>query len=259
MGAGRPRQADPGTLYAVAHQLYWDFRRLAEGRPRQFLDKRKREQLEKGADKANLRLNRARKARLEEMVDEEIRLGRLDPIEKARWLRDVEDGELRLRRQHLHQRLVERFTKHLKFRAELEVLETLLNRKTSPEQVREICKDAFVSRRVEVEPGVIKEVDGFPNWPIAAGSVLPGYLSQYAEQYVAALRDPRFPRCAVSTRPSNRLKQFWFLSRALAGAICGVRTRTAINLVGSLRPEQVFQESRYAKPARKQRKPKKYE
>jgi len=23
---------DPGTLYAIAHQLYWDFKRLAEGR-----------------------------------------------------------------------------------------------------------------------------------------------------------------------------------------------------------------------------------
>src|SRR5437016_3076329 len=166
MGAGRPKQVDPGTLYAIAHQLYWDFRRLAEGRPRQFLDKRKREELEKRLDKANLQLNRARKARLEKMADEEIRLGRLDAGQKDAWLRDVEDGELRIRREHLRQRLVERFTTHTKFRAEPEVLETLLDPNVSPEQVREICKDAFVSRRVEVEPGVIKEVEGFPNWPI---------------------------------------------------------------------------------------------
>src|SRR5205823_14793652 len=92
-------------------------------------------------------------------------------------------------------------------------------------------------------------------WPIAVGSTFPGYLSQHAEQYVAALRDARFPRCDVSSRPSTRLKQFWFLSRALAGALFEVRTRTAINLVGSLRPEQIFRQSREAKPSRK-RKPK---
>jgi hypothetical protein len=68
------------------------------------------------------------------------------------------------------------------------------------------------------------------------------------------LKDPRFPRCDVKLRPTNRLKQFWFLSRALAGAAFGYRTRTSINLVGSLRPEQTFEESHAAKPVRRQRK-----
>ena len=107
-------------------------------------------------------------------------------------------------------------------------------------------------RNFEIEPGVIKRVE-VPAWPIPPGSPFPGYLSQYAEQYAQALRDPRFPRCDVSTRPSSQLKQFWFLSRALAGALFGVSTRTAINLVGSLRPEQAFEESRGAKAARRQR------
>lgn len=73
-------------------------------------------------------------------------------------------------------------------------------------------------------------------------------MSQFAEEFVEAKRDPRYPR---SNRPSNQLKQLWFLSRALAGAVYGVKTRTAINLVGSMRPERVFHESRDGKPARK--------
>ncbi len=126
----------------------------------------------------------------------------------------------------------------------------LLDPSTTPEQVRQLCKDAFMTRMLEVQPGVSKEVE-VSAWPISAGSVLPTYLSQYAEQFVAALRDPRFPHCDVSTRPSTRLKQFWFLSRALAGALFGVTTRTAINLVGSMRPEEMFHESRDGKPARR--------
>lgn len=231
----------------------WDFRRLAEGRSRQFLDRTKREQLDRKVEKARLQLSRGRKARLEQMAEEEIRNGRLNPIEKDQWLRNAEESERLVRRVSLHQLLAERFTKRLKFRAEPEVLETLLDPKTSPEQVREICKDAFMTRTFEIEPGVTKDVE-VPAWPIMVGSVLPGYLSEHAEEYVAALQDRRFPSCDVSRRPSNQLKQLWFLSRALAGAICGVKTRTAINLVGSKRPEQVFEESRAAKPVRKQRK-----
>jgi len=90
-----------------------------------------------------------------------------------------------------------------------------------------------------------------PAWPIAVGSSLPTYMAQYAEQYVAALSDPRFPRASTFQRPSTRLKQFWFLSRALAGALYGVSTRTAINLVGSLRPEETAERSRFGKPERK--------
>jgi len=253
MGAGRPQKVDPGTLYAFAHQFYWDLRRLSEGRSRQLLDRTKREQLDRKVEKAQFQLSHGRKARLEQMAEEEIRNGRLNPTEKDKWLRDAEEGERSARRLSLQQLLAERFTKRLKVRAEPDVLEALLDPEISPERVREICKDAFMTRTFEIEPGVTKEVE-VPAWPISAGSTLPTYLSQYAEQYVEAFRDLRFPRCDVSTRPTNRLKQFWFLSRALAGALFGVTTRTAINLVGSMRPEQVFRESRDGKPARKQRK-----
>jgi len=95
---------------------------------------------------------------------------------------------------------------------------------------------------------------GRSTWVADSGWEHPPHLPvQYAEQYVAALNDPRFPTCDTSKRSSTRLKQLWFLSRALAGAVFGVKPRTAINLVGSMRPEQVFQEARAGKPARKTR------
>jgi hypothetical protein len=123
---------------------------------------------------------------------------------------------------------------------------------------RAFCQDRFhydqgFPEFIEIEPGVFREVNDYPAWPIPAGSTLPTYLSEYAEQYIAALHDRRFPRCDTATRPTNRLKQFWFLSHALAGALYGVTTRTAMNLVGSLRPEEIFQVSRDAKPKRRRR------
>jgi hypothetical protein len=127
---------------------------------------------------------------------------------------------------------------------ENDVISVLLDRDSTPEKIRALCKGAFMTRTF-----MGREIEVLA-WPLPPGSPLPNYLSQYSEQFVAALRDPRFPTCDVSTRPSTRLKQFWFLSRALAGALYGVSTRTAINLVGSLRPEETAEQSRFAKPER---------
>jgi hypothetical protein len=253
MGAGRPKKADPGSLYATAHQFYWDFRRLDEGRSRSLFDKKKHQQLV--GELVNLQLNDEQKTRYQEIVDEEIRAGRLEETERAARLRDLEDGGLSVTLGWAEIIAVEESTRTVKVPGEPDVIEVLLDPSTTAEQVRALCRSAHMRRSFEVKPGVMKEVE-VPAWPLPPGSPFPGYLSQYAEQYVQALRDPRFPRCDVSTRPSSRLKQFWFLSRALAGALFGVTPRTAINLVGSMRPEQLFEESRGAKPARKHRKAK---
>jgi hypothetical protein len=146
---------------------------------------------------------------------------------------------------------IEKSINESKIRPESELLTALLNPAVTPERVRNICKGAVMSVSIEDgEPGLTKEIL-VPAWPIPAGSMLPDYLSQYAEQHVTALNDRRFPRCDISSRPSNRLKQLWFLSRALAGASFGVKTRTAINLVGSMRPEQLFNEFRNGKAPRR--------
>ena len=130
-----------------------------------------------------------------------------------------------------------------------DVLKALLNASTA-RQVRNICHDAYVQKVVEIQPGVFENIKT-PNWPINAISPLPSCLEHYAEQFVRAKRDPKYPR---SNRPSTLLKQLWFLSRALAGAVFRESPRTSINLVGSMRPEELFEESGAAKPKRKRKK-----
>jgi len=248
---GRPNKVNAGTLYVFAHQFYWDFRRIDEGTVRWWFDRKKFQQLTDGLDDGSLIDNEDR-ARYRQRVDEEIRTGGLDPFQREQRLRDIEDAEKFGRHDWYSRAAAEEARREIKIPGEPDVIKVLLNPNSTPEQVREVCKDAVMTRIFEVESGV-REAE-VAAWPISFGSMFPTYLSQYAEEYVAALRDPRFPRCDISMRPSSRLKQLWFLSRALAGALFGVKTRTAINLVGSMRPEQMFYESRSGKPARKQRK-----
>ncbi|HVO60496.1 MAG TPA: hypothetical protein VMT53_06150 [Terriglobales bacterium] len=238
---------DPGTLYTFAHTFYWDFRRLSEGRTRQRLDRAKHEQLIE--QMRNLDIPGAARARFEE----EMQAGVSTEFERE------------TRTKYLEKRLSdtiplapyitqEEAMRQIRIPGEYEVVQELLNPKITPDRIREICKESVMVRAVQF--GSETKVVEVPAWPISVGSMFPVYLAEYAEQYVAALNDPRFPRS--DTRPSTRLKQFWFLSRALAGALYGVATRTAINLVGSLRPEQMFYETRLGKPARKPRKVKRH-
>jgi hypothetical protein len=250
MPAGRPPQADPGSLYAMAHMFYWDFRRLAEGTARWQFNKKKHEALENGIWDADIELTSEQKTRAREVTEEEIARGSCREEDRENRILEIEERQRSATREKLRIGAVEVAREKKRIPGEPEVIETLLNRNVTPEEIRDLCKDAFMSQRVEVEPGVFKEIEVLA-WPIPAGNPFPNYLSQFAAQYVAALNDPRFPRCDISTRPTSRLKQFWFLSRALAGALFGVTPRTAINLVGSLRPEETFEQSRYAKAKRR--------
>ena len=231
-------------MYAFAHQFYWDFRRLAEGTRRWRFDAKKYQQLTEGLDGIQL-IDDEDRARHQQIVDEEIRTERLAPSQREERLRDIEGSELLVRRMSYRQEAAAEAEKEIKVPGEEDVVNVLLDRNTTPEQIRELCKEAFMTRMF-----MGREIEVLA-WPLPPGSPLADYLSQYAEQFVAALRHPRFPACDVSNRPSTRLKQFWFLARALAGALFGVSTRTAINLVGSLRPEETFKASRDAKPERK--------
>jgi hypothetical protein len=249
MPAGRPKRVDPQTLYAFAHQLYWDFRRLAEGSYRWRFNKEKYNQLLAEAERTQL--SDEEKSSVKHHVEKEIRAGRLKQEEKQSRLRDDEDGLLRATHEWHRFEAADEATELGKILGEPGLLKALLRAK-APKQVRRICKVAFVTREVEVEPGRTGS-RLVPNWPLSGGSVLPYHLSRHAEEFVAALRDRRFPR---SDRPSNQLKQLWFLSRALAGALFRIKARTAINLVGSRRPEQMFEESRAGKPVRRKRRKK---
>jgi hypothetical protein len=245
MAAGRPKKADPGTLYAFAHQFYWDLKRVNEGYSRWEVDEEQCKQLVADIDAQEIRLSDNQNIAIARAVVRDVRDGHLPEAERNARLTEAAASTLFVTRDWLHREVVEIARKEVKVPGRPDVIETLLQAQTS-EEVRIACRDAFILRTISTEPGLTKQVPT-PNWPIPAGSVLPGYLSQYANEFIAAKKDRRFPH---SDRHSSLPKQLWFLSRALAGALYGVKTRTAVNLVGSKRPEEVFQESGDCKPRR---------
>lgn len=247
MPAGRPSRVEPGTLYTFAHQFYWDFRRIAEDGVRWELDKEMHTQILSEVEALN-ELDVGQKLALVRAVNTEIVQGRLAPGEKIARLRELGGENLRVTREYFRGLAGELAQKQVTVPGRPEIIKSLFDA-TTPQEVRRICDGAFVRKPYEVQPGVIKEVT-IPDWPIS-NSVFPMYLSQYAAEFIAAKSDKRFP---VSGRPTSQLKQFWFLSRALAGALFGESVRTSINLVGSIRPEESFQESRNAKLSRKRKK-----
>jgi hypothetical protein len=249
MGAGRPQIAHPGELWAFAEQFYWDFRRLAEGLVISRVDEDEYKRLVDEIDKADVKLDQGQLIALAKVCTERAEREGIRPEDRASLLREAKRDNIGATRHFLHFRAGEEARRQVRIPGKPEIVEMLLEAKTS-DQVKSICEDAFTTRVVETPSGTKREVM-WPNWPISIGSVLPMYLSQYAAQFVAAKNDQRFPH---SDRPSTRLKQFWFLSRSLSGALHGVEVRTAINLVGSKRPEEIFDESRAAKPSRRRAK-----
>ena len=250
MPAGRPQKADAGTLYAFAHQFYWDFRRIAEGRTRFRFDKERFAKLEARIGRLNLRVSAENKKHIEKLANEEVRSKRVSQSEKAAWIENAMSSQIGADRYWLVDRAADRCRRSVPVPGEPDVIADLLAARTI-RQVRRICADAFTEGERQFEPEITRVVR-LPNWPISVGSVLPSNLSKYAEEFLAAKSDARFPKS--NTRPSTRLKQIWFLSRALAGALFGIKTRTAINLVGSKTPDTIFEESRAAKSPRKRRK-----
>jgi len=249
MPVGRPRRADPETVYAIAHLFYWDFRRLLKGRVRRRLDRDKYEKLKTEVEAAPIELTDDQLKSGLQAIKRETKSGLLSAGERENRLSDIHDGMEFATRAGLLMDAYEQALMSIKVPGEIDIVEELLSPQITPSRIREICQDAFMPLSVQVAPGVFKEVEGSA-WPVMGGSALPLYLSKCAEQFVEAVHDRRFPGCDVSARPSNRFKQLWFVSRALAGAALGIKTRTAINLVGSLRPEEVFDKSRFAKPQR---------
>lgn len=239
----------PDELHFWAQEFYHDFRGLAEGRSRVWFDRSHFDRLLK--DIQLVELSADERGRLRMDIDEDIRAGRLGENEREAQLRVRIEDHLFMKREGLRQNAAEESRAIKKVPGDPTVLKSLLRAKTA-QRVRQICKNAFVVISVEVRPRDYRQLT-VANWPIARGdgSMFPEYLSRHAEQFIAAKNGPRFPR---STRPSSQPKQLWFLSRALAGAVFKVTTRTAINLIGSQRPDEMFEESRAAKRARRRTK-----
>ena len=69
-------------------------------------------------------------------------------------------------------------------------------------------------------------------------SYLTSCLPKVAKQFLHAKDDLHYPS---SERVSSIDKKFWFLARALAGAIYGLSPRRAINIIGPGQPGQIFE------------------
>lgn len=253
MAAGRPRIADPKVLYRLASHLYWELKTVDEpkhktvdeGLSRIWVDRKKRARLfweaRKAAKLTNNELNE-----LVQGVDERIRMGFLPESERETCIRELtKDTEYERRFTELNAAR-KKSQKLIPIPGEPEIIDALLSAIT-PDEVREICADAFPSEAEEVKSplGPLKVIR--PNWPISSMGLLPGYLAQYAPQFIEAKRDRRFPK---SGRPTSRFKQLWFLSRALAGAVHGISTRTAVNIIGAIRPDEQQDMARLTKRKR---------
>jgi hypothetical protein len=187
--------------------------------------------------------------------EREIRAARLPDKERERRLRRLEcDVSLRPYEKAYERAKAGTFVSGLP-----EVRNSLLRAETA-EQVREICNGAFETKILEIAQPCV--YDGGPpfeivgseevrvlKWPIPDNS-LPRALATYTEEFIAAKNDRRYP---ASNRATSELKQLWFLARALAGATLGLSVRTSINLVGSLRPEKLLEQTQAGKPARRKR------
>jgi hypothetical protein len=234
MTAGRPITAHPGAVYALAHQLFLDFQSLIDGSFRAQFDAAAFEEHYASVDGS-------------ELGEIQIREGQLKNKRGSIHQRNLELSDLSMRREWLISKTYDASMKAVKVPGRPAILESILNAQ-SPKEIRKICRDSHITKSIRLCSGEIKAVS-ICTWPISLGSVLPKYLSDYANAFLAAKRHNRFPR---STRPTSQRKRLWFLSRALAGAVYGWRVRTAINLVGSKTPDQIFEESRSGKPKRKQ-------
>ena len=248
MPAGRPRRIDPLTLYALAKHFYGELMTLQEGLGwRIVIDEAKHERLMKEAEETSLLCAEAL-TRVETGIDRQIQLGYLPAHEReSRIHAEKESIEFSLRFAGLNSAR-DSSKKFVRVPGEPKIIEKLLNAKKQ-DQVRKICADAF-THLDEYVSGEIVEVRR-PNWPISDFSLLPEKLSQYASEFIEAKNDPRFP---ASDRPTSRQRQLWFIARALAGAVHGISTRTAINQIGSVRPDEAVEFSKRTRRPKKTRK-----
>jgi hypothetical protein len=263
VASGRQKMADRATLTRLAQKFYFEFLGLRDGGSRRRFDRRCYKQLIEDLEKANIRLSNSGKRFLELVVEERIRSGRAKVTQKDDELRKLQTIALEDLKLFWRELAVDEAMKIQWFRPDPETLDALLAAE-SPGQVREIWGEAYTFTTIPaLRPATGTEGDPFipdgemetriSNWPPARregripremddelieemGLTLADALFRYAEQFIGAKRDRRYPKSM--SRPTSQLKRIWFVSVALAGAVCGVEVRTAIDAVGATRPEQ---------------------
>jgi hypothetical protein len=225
-------------LYFFAKEFYRDFQRLGRGYSHFRFDKKLYERLKQQLYK-NRQFMDKDTSMLQRQV-EQIRAARLGVAEKEKRIRSLQERRFWEMSEGGLINALEASEKKIRVGGKPEILESLLCA-TSPEEIRQICRDAWVLESIAVvDPATRRTISYIrsrvSSWPVSSGSTLPMYLSEHAEHFIAAKKNKRYP---ISNRPSSHLKRLWFLSRSLAGAVCQIRTRTAINLVTSKRPSRI--------------------
>lgn len=243
MPAGRPRKVTIGTLYGLARDFYWELKSVEEGLWQASVHHEKRKRLLTQVEET-AELDTEEVIELRQRVAHYTQNAAFPPNEN--FLRYMQ-GEIEAHRQlDESNTAIELTQKWKEIPGRPGIIDELLNANTS-EQIQKICVGGY---KTEEKPDVFGNVIEVlvPVWPISGESILPSKLSQHAPEFIEAKNDPRFPK---SGRPTSRLKQLWFLSRALAGAVHGIRTRTAINLIGSVRPDESDKLSKIAQRPRR--------
>ncbi len=240
MTAGRPRTADPTLLYRVASHLYWELKMANDGAERIAVNHEKQRQLER---ELKSQLNQSDIEEIKAAIDRQIQVG---------WLPESErETRIRIQKEDLDFELQFSASNAARRRSEITIrvpgvpqLIDAMFRATAANQFKKICADGF---------GTGKAGDrSEPTWQVSTGSLLPSALQRHASQFIKAKASSKSPK---SSRETSRLKQIWFLSRALAAAEQGISTRTAINLLGSVRPDEVQDPTRLTKRPRRPKKP----
>jgi hypothetical protein len=231
VGLRGPTGVDKRTLRLFANLYYQDFLALAEGRIHKGLNY---EQLHDDFDRLKgLRLSTDDLEKACGKADREIQEGRVGADKREMIANDFTYIHYMSVDATLRAQAVENARVDTQLPEMCGVLQRLEGAKT-PEDVGAICKEAFRIDRQEVRAGELKEIS-IAVWPIEPDSQFPIYLSIHAQQFLEAKNKPKFPK---SDRPSSRRKRIWFYACALAAAVQGLKTRTAINLLGQNPPEQ---------------------
>lgn len=234
MGKRGPKKVFLPELKLFAHLYFHDFCALAKGRPRKSIVLKKYQQAIQGLEKLKLSFGK----RLEICADVKRQLRETHfPIAESEAI-IVRDLEMIERYETVQRRLANAEEIALPIRRGPDAapdLVALLNAANGNE-VRLICRGAFRTVSAEVREGQWQDVE-VPRWPIDQGSMFPYYLSEYAEQFVAARNEPRYPR---STRPSSEAKRLWFSACAVAAGVTKIEIRTAINKLGSMPPSDIL-------------------
>jgi len=151
MPAGRPQKADPGALYAFAHQFYWDLKRINEGYFQWKLDEQEYKQLTDGLEHQKMQLSHEQDVAIARVIVREVREGRIPQSEMEKRLKDAAAGNREANRMSLYEEADELARKQVKVSGKPEVIEALI-KACAPADIRNMIA-AFLDQPADHQVG----------------------------------------------------------------------------------------------------------